>query len=119
MVTISERDHEALERALQLTLFGQDRVRAEQVRTKLKEEGWHEAAVFCSYVRQAEHLSLSPWEDPPVFIDEDKIDEIISRGANANTQFGGAKLLKKMLAAGISIYDPTPIDSLAAATRKP
>src|SRR3954454_2468322 len=108
-MTISERDHEALERALQLTLFAKDRDRAEQVRDKLKTDGWLEAAEFCAYVRQCEHLSLSPWEDPPCFIDEDKIDAILERGS------GGARLLKKMLAAGLSQFDPTPIDSLAAA----
>ena len=115
--TTNELDHAALTRALELTLEGSDRGRAEQVRSMLADDGWHSAAEFCAYVRQCEHLQLAPWEEPPVHIPPDEIDAIIARGPNGNHQFGGAKLLKKLLAAGCSQFDPTPIDSITAAKR--
>ena len=106
-------DYAALERAMELTLDGKDRDRAEQVSRLLAQDGWRIAAEFCAYVRQREHLQLAPWEDPPSSIPPDEIDRIISRGPIDNHQFGGARLLKRMLANGVSAYDPCPIDSLA------
>jgi hypothetical protein len=117
MTTSNETDRAALARALDLTLTGGDQGRVQQVRRLLAEDGWHSAAEFCACVRQREHLQLAPWEEPPVHIPPDEIDAIIARGPLANNQFGGAKLLKKMLAHHVSIFDPTPIDTLAARAR--
>ena len=51
-------------------------------------------------------------------IDPDEIDNIIARGDQSDRLFGAAKLAKKMIAHGVSLYDPSPIDSIAAAKRK-
>src|SRR4051812_25463897 len=114
---ISELDRKALQRALDLTLAEKDQGRVEQIRSMLTDRSWQEVAEFCSYHRQGQHLSLQPWEDPPMCIDPDEIDAIIARGPNASNQYGGARLLKKMLAAGLSPFDPSPLNSLATKQR--
>jgi len=113
-----EVDREALNRALQMVLADPDRDRAAQVRSFLEDvdqdpdHGWWCAASFASYHRQFEHLQLDPWEAPPMEIDPDQIENIIARGDQSDRLFGAAKLAKKMIAHGVSLYDPTPIDSI-------
>ena len=68
-------------------------------------------------MRHGEHLSPEPWEDSPSHVDPDEIEAIIARGPDQQQQLRAAKLLKKMLAAGVSQYDPAPIDALAKAGR--
>lgn len=97
-------DREALGRALQLTLAGDDQGRAQQVRSMLVEDDWWYAASFCAYYQQCRALNLKPWESPPCHIDEEDRD----RDPDA------VRLLKRMLSRGISRYDPTPIDSIKA-----
>ena len=112
---LDDVDAAALDRALALTLVEPDPGRVEQVRWMHAERGWREAATFCSYHQQCAHLNLKPWEFPPCWIDPDQIETILAEGPSERKRFGGAKLLRRMLAAGVSQYDPTPLDSLAAA----
>ncbi len=106
----------ALDKAIELTMTADDDDgRAQQVRDIQLECGWWSAASFCAYVRQSEHLSLLPWEGAPCHIDPDEVDAIIAKGPLNNNAFGAAKLLKKMLKSGVSRWDPSPIDALAAA----
>ncbi len=74
--------------------------------------------------QQNNALHLKPWQSPPCHIDADEIDAILARGPpspqnmEADKKYGGALLLRRMLAAGLSAYDPTPLESLAAAKWK-
>jgi hypothetical protein len=113
----NEADRAALDLALESILTGKDQDRVAQLRAMLA-ESWWEAASFASYSKQIDHLQLAPWEDPPSAIDVDQLDAIIARGPNANNQYGGARLLKKMLAANVNPYHPSPISALAEATKR-
>jgi hypothetical protein len=118
---LSTVDREALERAIALTLGEDDKPRVEQVKDMLPEDPWFEVASFCSYHRQIEALRLKPWESPPSSIDPDAIDSILARGRPradmVDKEHGGARLLRRMLALGVSAYDPTPLASIARAKR--
>jgi len=100
-------DRDALERAMQIAQ--RDPLRAQQLQSKLKDEAWVAVAEFAAYSCQIEALNLKPWETPPCHADEDDPDE-----RNKNAQH----FLRKMLAAGVSRYDPDPLKALAGAKRR-
>jgi hypothetical protein len=77
--------------------------RRDQVVHMLKDEGRRASAVFCAYHRQCRALNLRPWEDPPCHIDLVDVDE-----ADA----AAALLLRRLLAAGLSRYEPDPLAAL-------
>jgi hypothetical protein len=108
---VNEIDGEALDRALDITLAEIDQGRVEQVRMMLAEDGWYETAVFCAYHRQCESLNLSSAENPPLTVDED--DDLNHPGDDKALQ-----LKNRMLALGLSLFDPTPMESIAAAKRR-
>ena len=116
----NEVDFEALERAIALTLAADDQGRVEQVQSMLEERTRLSVGQFCSYHRQADALHIKPWESTPCWVDPDQIDAILQRGPDSR-EFGAAKLLKKMLAVGLSPYDPEPLESIERAkqNRKP
>ena len=99
-------DREALERAMQVA---QRDLRAEQLQAKLEDEEWREVAEFAAYSCQIDALSLKPWQDPPCIADEDDPDERDKKAQH---------LLRKMLAAGVSRYNPDPLKALAGAKRR-
>ena len=112
---INTIDLAALDLAVDLTLGEADRDTVKTAREKLSED-WFEGALHCADHRQCEHLSLRPWETSPACLDPAELDSIIASGPQHNSA-GTARLLKKMLAAGISKYDPSPIDTLALIKR--
>jgi len=108
---LSPADIAALELAVKLTLEEKDRGRVEQVRDMLADptRSWFETASFCSYHRQAEALHLPVWEHTPSWVtDPDDYPESPK----------AAQLARRMIAAGVSLYDPDPLRALAAAARK-
>jgi hypothetical protein len=109
-------DRAALERAIQLTLAEDDQGRVEQVKDMLATRSWGEVAAFCAYHQQGRNLHIKPWEFVPCWIDQDEIDAIAARGQDGQ-KYGAARLLKRMLARGLSEFDPTPLESLAAVER--
>lgn len=98
-------DKAALELALEMVLTGKDLNRAEQVRLILEEDGWRQAAKFCSYYLQMRRLRLKPWERPPCRLDRPDDSE-------------AGRLLGRMLAAGMSKYDPDPLAAMEDAARE-
>ena len=106
-------DRDALERAMQIAQ--RDPLRAEQLQKKLEDEPWREVAEFAAYCCQIDALSLKPWQDPPVNIDEDA-DEPNNPARVSNT--AARKLLRRMLAAGVSRFEPDPLKALAGAKRR-
>src|SRR5262245_60029022 len=99
-------DRDALERAMQVAR--RDPGRGEQPDSKLKDEPWDEVAVFASYVCQTAALALKPWEQPPGVANE---DEPNVRDKDAQ------QLLRRMLAAGLSRYEPDPLAALRRRSR--
>jgi hypothetical protein len=102
---LDARDRAALKRALkQVRTHGKDR--AQQIDSRLADEPWDEVARFAAYSCQIHALKLRPWEDPSMY------------GDIVGAQDRAAKLLEKMLAAGISRWEPNPMQALAAAKRR-
>lgn len=111
-------DADAIDLAIQIVLDenGDD---ASTARATLTEGDWWMGGNQAVYVLQCEHLHLEPWLSPPCWIDEDEIDAIIARGPRLNNfEYGGARLLKKMIAANVSKFHPAPLDAIAAADRR-
>ena len=106
-------DRDALERCMKVA--GRDPERAEHLTSKLKDEPWIEVAQFAAYSVQIDALALKPWQDPPANLDEDADEpDNAARASNA----AGRQLLRQMLAAGLSRYEPDPLAALAEAKRR-
>jgi hypothetical protein len=100
---MSETDRDALTRAMEMARRDPDR--AEQLDAMVAESGWQEAAEFSAYCMQGRALRLKPWESPPLcFAENDEGDE------------PGRVLLRKMLDAGLSRYEPDPLTALEKPT---
>lgn len=107
---LSKIDREALERALAKALANADDEpgRREQMEDKLKED-WFEAATFAAYGCQCRALGLKPWQSPPMY-------GAAYPGHDAHAD--AAMLLRRLLDAGLSRYEPDPIGALAAIEAK-
>jgi|SRR5262245_5470295 len=58
---------------------------------------------------QYDKLGLKPWQYPPNFINECEIPEILAAGpdpADVQQKFRAATLAKRLLDAGLSLYEP-------------
>ena len=97
MTEISEADRAPLELAMSMILESREPGRREQIESKLREDGWLVTAQFAAYSLQIENLHLKPREDPPCH---------------------GGKLFPKMQSLGISRWHPSPIEAIAAATKR-
>ena len=78
--------------------------RAEQLATMAKVDGIDYAKRFAVYLCQTQNLHTKPWEDVPCHGDPD--------GSTPED-----KLLRRMLAAGLSRYEPDPLGALAKVER--
>ena len=101
-------DLEALERAIQLARQ-ESRGRRDQIDGMLKERDWQEVAEFCAYCCQDNALKLKPWEVPPVWIDD--VDQHVPL-PDLGRRRRAASLLKRLLVAGLSKFEPTPLAAL-------
>jgi len=110
-----QRDREALKRAVEL-MRKERGVRREQIEQKLRDQPWEEAARFAAYHRQFTRLHLKPWQFAPCWIDPDDIEDILA-GGDDGQQYGAALLLKRMLAAGLSRFEPDPEAALEQAKK--
>ena len=97
-------DKDALDRALQTKLRAKDQTEVEQIKNMLNDPSrtWTQVAEFAAYSCQIAALKLEPWQEPPCHGD---------RKGDAP----GDKLLRRMLAAGVSQFDPDPLAALAKA----
>lgn len=99
---LSDRDRDALERCVALTLAEPDTGSVAQVTSMLSRHDWRERAEFCAYHRQIAALRLFPWENPPCV-------------AEGGRDGKAVKLAAQLVAAGLSIYEPDPARALRAA----
>jgi hypothetical protein len=95
---MNKNDRDAL--ALAVSRQRARKGRVEQIENLLVEDPEH-AATFAAYSCQCAALDLKPWERPPCHADERDSDE-------------AARLLRQMLALGISRYHPDPLAAIAA-----
>ena len=102
---MTKHDRAALTLAME-TCRAESEGRAWQLDEKLKDESWEETATFAAFSAQSRALALQPWESPPCIAD----------GFHGDA--ASRKLLRQMLAAGISRYHPDPLGALEEAKRK-
>jgi len=114
---LSPVDREALERALKIAR-GDPEERAVIDRV-MERDGWFAAAVQAVYHCQRPLIAPRLWQPMPHDVEPAEIETILARGDDGvNGEFAAAKLLKKMLSAGLSRYEPDPIRALAAAKER-
>jgi hypothetical protein len=99
---LSAADRDALERALALAKAE----RPEQIGRMLSEDPWMEAASFAAYHCQIRALQLKPWQSPPCY-------------GHLDGDTGATILLKRLLDAGLSRWEPDPVGVLAALEARP
>ena len=85
--------------------------RKQQIEEMLVEREWSEVAEFCCYCAQSRSLRLKCYQSPPCRVDENGDDDADHYG---HGKPAARKLLRQMLLAGLSRFDPTPIESLRA-----
>jgi hypothetical protein len=104
-------DLDALERAIAIVRLSPGR--SNQIDAKLRDESWQDVAAWCAYVCQCKSLKLEPWQRPPCWVEDMEGD--IARGDDGVVgKYAAAQLLKRMLAAGVSMLDPDPLAALKA-----
>jgi hypothetical protein len=100
-------DRDALTRALAMvrTL---DPIIVQAVESLLK-TSWQEAAEYACYHCQMKSLQLRPWQAPPLRSD-DAVDPAGLYGAREQE----VALRQRMIALGISIFEPDPLAAISA-----
>ena len=112
---MNRTDRNALVLALKLQRArGKDH--AEQLDGMLEDRHWTEVAHFAAYSCQCDALHLKPWEEPPVWA-EDDYDPATDRHPDHGRR-EAHRLLQQMLALGISRYHPDPLAAIAAARKQ-
>ena len=99
---LDDVDREALERALKLA---EADGRAEQLASMLQDRPWFEVASFAAYSCQNKKLNLKPWQSPPCSL------------SATQPEPEAEQMARRLLAAGLSQYEPDPITALAMRSR--
>jgi hypothetical protein len=96
--------------------MGRQRCKAdrEQLDEFLRERPWREVGEFAAYGCQCATLKLKPWQSPPCEVDPDWADDT---GDDHHGRIAAARLLRRLLAAGLSRYEPDPVAALERAER--
>jgi hypothetical protein len=114
---LSPVDQDALERAI--AIARSDPEERAVIDRLMGKEGWFTAAVQACYHCQRELIRPRLWQPMPHDIDPDKIDAIIARGDDGLAgEYQAARLLRRMLRAGLSRYEPDPVRALAEAKER-
>jgi hypothetical protein len=112
------RDIDAWERCIEIER-SRNPTRAAYINETLAKEGLEKAGRDAAYACQYTALRLRPWEWTPSWVEPSQADAIIARGPNNTApqegDYAAAVLLRKMLAAGISRWEPDPLAALAQA----
>jgi hypothetical protein len=99
---MTEVDKDALRRAIKMTR-ALGAAENEQIDRRMAEgQSFEEIGRSCAYGCQRHNLRLKPWESPPIYAELHP------------DQPGATELLEKLLAAGLSRWEPDPIAALEA-----
>ena|SRR5258705_13273761 len=109
---MDQRDLEAMRRAI--ATLQADPERRDSVEGMLQKQGEQAAGLFAVGLLQVRNLRLKPWECPPCDTYNVK-DPSDCYGQRPNE----VRLLQRMLAAGVSRYDPNPMQAITAAEARP
>jgi len=112
----NEVDMAAFHLAIEMTLGEADPSRVQQMDSMLadKTRPWLETARFASYHQQCRLLRLEPWQCPPMSLYPDDPEYLAVRGpiGGLHVTREGVRLLRRLLAAGLSRYEPDPVGAL-------
>jgi AcrR family transcriptional regulator len=110
-------DREAMARAIEMLRQDGGAV-ARLIDDKLAREPWDEVGRFASYVRQDGSLNLKPWQWPPCWLrTDDDVEAALAEPENHTGRKAAAELVQRLLAAGLSRFEPDPIAALERAER--
>jgi hypothetical protein len=101
---VKRKDRDAMRRAIEW-MRQESQESREQIDHKLKHEGFEEAGEFAAFSAQCSTLRLKPWECAPCNI-------------WGYDQSNAVALRDRMVAAGISIFEPDPTQALAKAEQQ-
>src|SRR5690348_14246500 len=110
MATLSKADLNAMARAIdQVRQRGGEHKR--QIEQKLREDPWEQVGSFASYSCQDRALKLRPWMTPPCWLrtDDDVEAALATPPPDLKGERAAAKLVHRLLAAGLSRYEPSPL----------
>jgi len=111
---LTEADRVAMQTALDWVLKYDAPDCQEQIKHKLKEDGWYDAASFAAYhlqcARLRRQLGMRPWDSPPCHLIDDP-GNVVGNGTCAELAF-------RMDALGISLWHPDPIQAVADAEKR-
>jgi hypothetical protein len=108
-------DREALTRAIEICRTKKGPVDRQQIERKLDKQPWFEAAYFAVFSCQTDALTLKPWQPTPAQIDD--LEGVIATGDDGvGGRYAAARLLQRLLEAGLSRFEPDPVGALK---RKP
>ncbi|MFH1342121.1 MAG: hypothetical protein ABIL01_13115 [Pseudomonadota bacterium] len=85
-------------------------IRARQIHDMLSTRPWETVAKFASYSAQIESLGLSPWQNPPMYA---RLPDLEKPFDDPRGERQAAEILKKLLAHGLSRYEPDPLAAIA------
>ena len=111
---MNEIDRDALERAL-VACRAVSAARAKQLDSKLHDEPWEEVAQFASSCAQGRALDLMPWQSPPCRANLGALSEPFGDPRAAPES---AELLRRLLDAGLSRFEPDPLGAIEEAEGK-
>jgi hypothetical protein len=109
---LSPIDHDAMARAIEI-MRHRDQASAIQIADKLASEPWEEVGRFAAYGAQGDTLRLRPWQWPPCWIAD--IEAELAAPPDQSGRQRAAELLQRMLAAGLSRFEPDPLAALEQA----
>lgn len=107
----------AIDRAAMTAAIEQMRSESADSRARIDEiiakQGFEEAGETAAYHCQCQTLRLRPWQSPPMYAAArlDGPDDMVWKQAET--------LAHRLLAAGLSKYEPDPIGALATSEAKP
>ena len=101
---MTRKDRDALKRCMAIAMT--EPSRAEQLRSMLKDQPWEKVARFAASCVQHRSLQLRPWEETPSHAYTRMNDGSLRRDPDAGA------LLDRMLAGGLSQYEPDPVAAL-------
>jgi hypothetical protein len=109
--TLSPIDQDALTRALVIARAEsvQEREHLDGIEAR---SGWQEAAESAAYHLQCKTLRLKPWHAPPMHCRSDEV------GVGYGCSRIEVMLRRRMLKAGLSLFEPNPVAALEAVEAK-
>jgi hypothetical protein len=113
MTNLTDVDKDAMRRAIAITRRSEPG-RDQQITAMLFDRPFERVGRFAAFSCQMDSLHLQPWETPPVWIRGD-IEAALHAPNDARRVRDAARLLQRMLALGISRYEPSPMKAIEQA----